>query len=379
MAKRIGILGSTGSIGQKALIVAQHLPDELTVTALAAKSNIDLLEQQAKLFSPKVVAVWDEKKALELQKRIPRIPVLSGQEGICAISTHSDVDLLLSSIYGFEGVLPTLLALEAGKQVALANKEALVAGGILVTEASRKGGASLIPVDSEHTALFQCLVGEDRSTARRMILTASGGPFRTYSAEQLSRVGITDALKHPNYKMGAKVTIDSSTLMNKGLELIEAHFLYNMPIDQIEVVVHPEQVIHSMVEFCDGSIMAQMGEPDMLIPVQYALTYPERKRGILPPFDFTKFPALHFYPADTDRFRCLSLAYSSLRSGGSMPCFLNAANEVLVHRFLSKEIGWLDIGRKLEKLMEGHSVIQPKTYDDLVAIDGLARAKAGSL
>ncbi len=379
MGKKIAILGSTGSIGQNALKVVSHLRGDLEVVALAARENIDLLQQQAKAYSPELIAVFDKDKALELQKRLPNIPVLGGEEGVVAVATHPDVEPLLSAISGFSGVYPTLAAIEAGKDIAIANKEALVAAGKLVTSLVKKKGTKLIPVDSEHTALFQCLNGEKRSAVSRMILTASGGPFRQYSGEQLKKIDPEAALTHPNYHMGAKVTIDSSTLMNKVFEMIETHFLYDMPIDQIDVLIHPEQIIHSMVEFVDGAIMAQMGEPDMLVPIQYALTYPERKQGILKPFDFRKYNTLHFSEADTDRFRCLELAYESLREGESMPCFLNGANEVLVERFLDRQIGWLDIGEKLQTLMEGHEKSVPGSYDELFAVDQEAREKAKNL
>lgn len=371
--KRIGILGSTGSIGKGALQVIQHLKDKFQVTALAAKSNIDLLEQQAKLFHPEVVAVWDEEKAHQLQKRLPEIPVLAGLEGILAVATHPSVELLLSAMSGFDGVLPTLKAIEAKKTIALANKEALVAAGNLVMELAALHGTTLIPVDSEHTAILQCLKGEERKNIRRIILTASGGPFREMPKEKLSQITISDALAHPNYRMGPKVMIDSSTMMNKGLEMIETHYLYGVAIDQIEVVIHPEQIIQSMVEFNDRSIMAQMGEPNMLVPIQVALTYPERYEGNLKPFDFTKYQTMHFAPWDGDRCRCLELAYQSLREGGSMPCFMNGANEVLVERFLTKEIGWFEIGQKLATLMDQHQVASPKNYEDFASINRLAR------
>lgn len=374
--KRIGILGSTGSIGKGALQVIQHLKENFQVTALAAKSNIDLLEAQAKIFCPEIVAVWDKEKARELQKRLPAIPVLGGEEGVVAVATHSSVDLLLSAISGFEGVLPTLKALEAKKPIALANKEALVAAGKLVLELAEANGVEIIPVDSEHTAILQCLKGENRKDVRRIILTASGGPFREFTLGQLAHIDVGAALAHPNYRMGEKVTIDSSTMMNKGLEMIEAHYLYGTAVEQIEVVIHKEQVIHSMVEFIDGSIMAQMGEPDMLIPIQVALTHPERKKGILKPYDFTKGQTLNFAPWDRDKYLCLELAYLSLREGGSMPCFMNGANEVLVERFLRKEIGWLEISQKLATLMEDHRVAIPKKYEDLASIDDEARQLA---
>lgn len=371
--KQIGILGSTGSIGKGALQVASHLKDKFQVTALAAKSNIDLLEQQAKLFRPEVVAVWDEDKARELQKKLPKVPVLAGLEGILAVATHPSVELLLSAMSSFDGVLPTLKAIEAKKTIALANKEALVAAGNLVMELVAQHGTTLIPVDSEHTAILQCLKGEERKNIRRIILTASGGPFREMPKEKLSQITISDALAHPNYRMGPKVMIDSSTMMNKGLEMIETHYLYGVAIDQIEVVIHPEQIIQSMVEFNDRSIMAQMGEPNMLVPIQVALTYPERCEGNLKPYDFTKAQTMRFAPWDADRCRCLELAYQSLREGGSMPCFMNGANEVLVERFLNKEIGWFEIGQKLATLMDDHQVADPKNYEDFASINGLAR------
>ncbi len=371
--KRIGILGSTGSIGKGALQVIQHLQDKFQVIALAAKSNIDLLEQQAKMFHPEVVAVWDEEKAYQLQKKLPTIPVLAGLEGILAVATHPSVELLLSAMPCFDGVLPTLKAIEAKKTIALANKEALVAAGNLVMELAAKHGTTLIPVDSEHTAILQCLKGEERKNIRRIILTASGGPFREMPKDKLSQITVGDALAHPNYRMGPKVMIDSSTMMNKGLEMIETHYLYGVAIDLIEVVIHPEQIIQSMVEFNDRSIMAQMGEPNMLVPIQVALTYPERYEGNLKPFDFTKAQTMHFAPWDVDRCRCLELAYQSLREGGSMPCFMNGANEVLVERFLNKEIGWFEIGQKLATLMDQHQVAAPKNYEDFASINRLAR------
>lgn len=374
--KRVGILGSTGSIGQSALKIIERFPEHFSVATLAAKGSIDAIEKQAKTFCPELVALWDEKKARELQSRIPDIPVLGGLEGVIAAATQQHVDLVLNAISGFEGVLPTLRALEVKKPVALANKEALVAAGHLVTNAARKNQVELIPVDSEHTAIFQCLKGEKLEEVRRIILTASGGPFRTFTQEELQAIDVDAALSHPNYSMGAKVTIDSSTLMNKGLEMIETHFFYDIPLEKIEVVIHPEQVIHSMVEFRDNSIMAQMGEPDMLIPIQVALSHPERHQGIGEPFDFTQLSTLHFSQPDNEKFRCLALSYSALRAGGSMPCFLNAANETLVQRFLDREIGWIEIGQKLETLLHSHTVAIPNSYDDLVEIDREARTLA---
>lgn len=374
--KKIAILGSTGSIGKNALQVVSHLKDELTITALAARTNVDLLIQQARLYRPQIVAIWDKSGALKLKSALPDCEVWAGPEGVAALSADAPYDLLLSAISGAEGIVPTLRALEKGRGVALANKEALVAAGALVMQLVKEKGAHLIPVDSEHTALFQCLKGEKIADVGRMILTASGGPFREYSLEALSKVTRDLALTHPNYRMGPKVTIDSSTLMNKGLEMIEAHHLYGIPHSQIEVVVHPQQIIHSFVEFVDGSILAQMSEPDMLLPIQYALTYPVRKGGMLPPFDLTKSRNLDFMPADFDRFLCLKLAYASLEAGGSMPCFMNAANEILVSRFLKGEISWLEIGQKLEKLMTNHPIERELDLEKILAVDASARQEA---
>jgi len=375
MKKRIAILGSTGSIGTYALQVVRHLSDELCVTALAARGSSELLESQAREFGVSLVALWDKDKAAALQKRLPG-RVLGGMEGMCEIAAHAEYDTLLVAMNSAEAILPTLAALERGRTVALASKEVLVAAGSLVMRLSKEKKALLVPVDSEHTALYQCMKGEKAEKVRRLIITASGGPFRSHTLEQLEKVTTADALKHPNYRMGAKVTIDSSTLMNKGLEMIEAHYLYNTPPEKIEIVIHPEQVIHSMAEFIDGSIMAQMSEPDMLPPIQYALTYPERQRGMLPPFDFCKKGALHFLPVDTEKFRCLELAYQSLRIGGSMPCYMNAASEKLVARFLNKEIHWLEIGRKLEQLMLTHRPEQAPDIEKILAIDAEARQQA---
>jgi len=369
--RTVGILGSTGTIGCNALKVIEHL--QMEVSVLAAHSNIDLLEEQAKVFHPEVVAVFDEQKARELQTRLPQTTVLGGREGILAASTHPSFDLLLNAVSGFDGVELTLKAIQAEKDIALANKESLTCAGSLVVEKARISDVALIPVDSELTAVFQCLKGEEVKDARRIILTASGGPFREYGKKRLETIAVEEALSHPNYEMGPKVLVDSSTLMNKGFELIATHVLYNLPV---EVVIHPEQIIHSMVEFSDCSIIAQMGSPNMLVPIQVALTHPQRKKGISEPFDFQKAHNLHFAPWDGDRFRCLNLSYQALREGGSMPCFMNGANEILVKRFLSSEITWLEIGQKLETLMETHKVAQPKQYDELALIDQEARLLA---
>lgn len=374
--KKIAIIGSTGSIGENTLKIAKHLKEEIKVVALAAKSNIDLLEKQAKEFHPELIAVYDKDKALELKKRLPGIEVIGGMEGVVAVATHSNVNFVVSAMTGTLGLIPTLSAIESGKDVGLANKEALVSGGALVMQLVKEKNVRLLPIDSEHSAIFQCLSGEKDSPIRRLILTSSGGPFRQLSKEELSKVSVDEALRHPTWVMGPKVTIDSSTLMNKGLEVIEAHFLFNMPVDQIDVVIHPQSIIHSMVEFTDNSIMAQMGVPSMIVPIQYALTYPKRKEGMMPPFDFVKHNQLQFFMPDLEKFRCLRLAYDAARAGGSLTCYMNAANEVLVNRCLERQISWNEIATKLDSLMSRHSIIKISSIDDVLAIDELGRRQA---
>ena len=338
--KRIAVLGSTGSIGKNVLNVARHLKESVQVDAIAAHCNIELLQAQAQEFRPRLVAVFDEKKAMELQKKIPHIEVVAKQEGLIAASTLPQVEMVVSAISGLTGLIPTIKAIEAGKDIALANKEVLVAAGQLITSLVKEKGVQLLPVDSEHSAIFQCLQGKKNRFIRRLVLTASGGPFKNWSKDQLAQVSLQDALAHPTWQMGKKITIDSSTLMNKGLEVIEAYWLFNIPFANIEVVIHPQSIIHSMVEFDDCSTLAQMSQPTMVIPIQYALTYPDRKPTIAAPLDFTKQMALEFSPPDYAKFPCLSLAYESLKKGGTLPCFMNAANEVLVERFLNQEISW---------------------------------------
>jgi 1-deoxy-D-xylulose-5-phosphate reductoisomerase len=293
-----------------------------------------------------------------------------------AVAVYEKANLVISAINGAIGLVPTVEAIRAGKNIGFANKEVLVAGGELVISLAKKHNAQLIPIDSELTAIFQCLKGEAPKNIQRIIITASGGPFRNYTAAQLEEVTLAHALNHPNYRMGPKVTIDSSTLMNKGLEMIEAHWLFDVPIGKIEVVVHPQQIIHSLVEFIDNSMLAQMCEPDMLVPIQYALTYPQRYVGSLPPFDFIKNSTLQFLAPDLDKFRCLKLAYEAIRCGGSMPSFLNAANEVLVHRFLNKEIAWSSIATTLENLMSRHSASKINSLEDVLDADQQGREEA---
>ncbi len=376
MVRRIAVLGSTGSIGKNALKVAANLKGHIEVIALAARSNIDLLEEQAREYSPQVVAVFDKEKARILQKRIPHIRVLGGVEGLCEAAAMADVDTVVSACVGASGLLPTAAAIEAGKEIALANKEVLVAAGAYIIPLAKKHGVALIPVDSEHNAVFQCLDQEDPATVRRLILTSSGGPFRGWTAEQLKEVTPEKALKHPNFSMGAKITIDSSTLMNKGLEVIEAYWLFGVQLEQIEVLIHPQQKIHSMVEFIDGSIMAQMSEPDMLLPIQYAITYPERCPGMLEPYDFICNNRLDFLQPERSIFRCLDLAYAALKEGGTLPCYMNAVNEVLVAKFLNREIGWTDISTKLETLMASHQNSHNLDLSTILAVDQMAREQA---
>ena len=377
--KRISILGSTGSIGKSTLDVVRNLKEQFIVTVLAAGSNIDLLEQQVKEFSPRLVAVFDEEKALELKKRLPHVPVVAGMIGLIEAASFPDVDIVMSAISGAIGIRPTVAAIKACKTIALANKEVLVAAGEYVMNLAKENNVSIIPVDSEHSALFQCLQTSKATEVSRLIITASGGPFYKYSKEDMESITVEKALKHPTWSMGAKITVDSSTLMNKGLEVIEAHYLFQIPQTQIDVIIHPQSVIHSMVEFIDGSMLAQMSAPSMVVPIQSALTYPNRKPGIIPPFNFVKYPVLEFIPPEPKKFICLDLSFEALRQGGSMPCYLNAANEVLVQRFLDKKISWLDISRRLEKLCFSHKVEKDIDLEKIFVIDAMAREQAQTI
>lgn len=372
--KKIAVLGSTGSIGRNTLAVIEHLGFE--VGALAAHSNITLLEEQAKIFQPECIAVFDPEKAAILQKRLSSFHIVSGMEGLIEAATLPSLDMAIVAVVGATGILPTLKAIEAGKTIGLANKETLVAAGELIMTTAKKHNVLILPIDSEHSAIFQCLQGERQHAVRRLILTASGGPFRALTEEELMHVTPQCALKHPTWVMGRKVTIDCSTLMNKGLEVIEAKFLFNIPLEQIDVVVHPQSIIHSFVEFVDGSLLAQLGEQDMKIPIQYALTYPERKKGITPCFDFEKYSKLEFFTPQRNKFPCLDLAYEAGRIGGTLPCFMNAANEVLVDRFLEGEIGWIEIGKKLETLMHAHHSQPQVDLELLFQVDQEARQRA---
>jgi 1-deoxy-D-xylulose-5-phosphate reductoisomerase len=342
--KNLLILGSTGSIGINALNVIRKFPDRFRITALTVNTRIDLLEPQIKEFKPPYVVVKNRELAEELQKRIgSQTKVLSGTEGFVYAASNLEYDILIGAVVGFAGLVPTIEAIKRGKRIALANKETLVVAGELVKSLAEKHKAEIIPVDSEHSAIFQCLTGESHNEVEKLILTASGGPFREMNKEEFHEVSVEDALNHPNWKMGNKITIDSATMMNKGLEVIEAHWLFNLPKDKIDVVIHPQSIVHSMVQFVDGSIKAQMGLPDMKLPIQYALTYPERLPNDFPRTNLPEISSLTFYEPDIDKFECLELAYKTLESGGTAPCILNAANEVAVEKFLRKEIKFSDI------------------------------------
>ena len=369
-SKGIAIIGSTGSIGCNTLRVVESLGDRFRVVALGAGRNVERLAEQVERHLPELVSVESEENARSLRAQLfkrnvdlPRIVI--GEEGLVEVATHADADCIVSATVGAVGFVPTLRALESGKRVALANKETLVMAGELMTRAAERSGAELLPVDSEHNALHQCLRGENLGEVRRLILTASGGPFRTKTRSEMQAATVAEAMRHPTWSMGAKITIDSATLMNKGLEVIEARWLFGFGAEQINILVHPESIVHSMIEMVDGSIIAQMGVTDMRHAIQYALTYPERHACELPPLDLTQLSALHFETPDTDRFPCISLAYRALREGGTLPAAMNAANEEAVKAFLEGKISLTDIPRVIEEVMDKHKT-QPVTNLDVV-------------
>ncbi len=377
MKRSICVLGSTGSIGVQALEVAAHCG--LSVCALTAHRNIDLLERQARRFAPKLVAVADPLAAAELKLRLhdTAVKVLAGPEGVLEAASLDEADTVLTALVGIAGLAPTLAAIDAGKRVALANKETLVCAGPLVMQRARARGVEILPVDSEHSAIFQCLQGNrDRGEIKRLILTASGGPFFACSKEQLAQVTPQQALRHPNWSMGAKVTIDSATLMNKGLEFLEAMALFAVPPEQISVVVHRESIIHSLVEYKDHAILAQLGTPDMRLPIQYALLYPERVEGLATALDLLRCPPLTFAAPDMDAFPCLSLAMGAAKTGGTAPAILNGANEVAVARFLAGDIHFMDIPRLVERSLSRVSHTETLTLDAILQADAAARALA---
>jgi 1-deoxy-D-xylulose-5-phosphate reductoisomerase len=350
--KRILILGSTGSIGVNTLKVLKELKDKYTIEALTVNSNIDLLEKQIHEYLPNYAVVVDEQKAKELQQRIGnKCRILSGEEGLVEATKNGNYDILLSALVGFAGLRPTIESIKRGKRIALANKETLVVAGELIVDLCKQYGAELIPVDSEHSAIFQCLVGEDKSYIQKLILTASGGPFLHKSKDDLKNVNLEEALDHPNWKMGNKITIDSATMMNKGLEVIEAHWLFGLNKENIDVVIHPQSIIHSFVEFIDGSIKAQLSVPDMKLPIQYALSYPDRFNNEFTHTNLPKLAELTFYEPDYNKFECLKLAYDVMEEGGISPCILNAANEVAVSKFLQGNIKFLQIPETINKAL----------------------------
>ena len=378
---KLSILGSTGSIGTQALEVVRDLKGifDIDVIAVSGNSNIDLLESQIREFNPKYAAVSDEQaaKRLEIAVADTGCKVLSGRDGLCYIAAQTDADMVLSSIVGFAGLVPTMNAIAAGKNIALANKETLVTAGSLFMDAIKKSGVRLLPVDSEHCAIFQSLKSGRHSEVRKILLTASGGPFFGKERKELKNVRKEQALKHPNWSMGAKITIDSATLMNKGLEVLEAHWLFNVDIDNIKVVVQRESIIHSMVEFNDKSVIAQMSVPSMKHPIQYAFTYPNRLSSPDKEVDFAKLAKLTFAEPDEKTFRCLALAKTAGREGGIMPTVMNAANEAAVSRFLNDEIGFLDIADIVERAMSDFDNIKNPSLDDIIAADAEVRQRLG--
>jgi 1-deoxy-D-xylulose-5-phosphate reductoisomerase len=379
--KHIAILGSTGSIGTQTLEVIAAHPDSFEVEVLTAHNNAELLIQQAKQFKPNAVVIVNEDFYSQVKEALVplNIKVFAGEKSLASIVQMDSIDLVLTALVGYAGLKPTIKAIEVGKNIALANKETLVVAGELITQLARERGVNIFPVDSEHSAIFQCLVGEFDNPIEKIILTASGGPFRGKKPDELKSVTKAQALKHPNWTMGAKVTIDSATLMNKGLEVIEAKWLFSLKPEQIEVIVHPQSIIHSLVQFQDSSIKAQLGLPDMRLPIQFALGYPERLKSDFPRFDFTKYPSLTFEPPDTETFRNLALAFAALTKGGNMPCVLNAANEVAVEEFLKDNIGFLQMSEVVERCMEKISYVSKPSLEDYVETDRETRIMARAL
>ncbi len=379
--RHVAILGSTGSIGTQAISVIKEHRDKFEVEVLSANSNVDLLIQQALELKPNVVVIGEEKYYQQLKDSLwPHgIKVYCGSKALEEVVQMDTIDIVLTAMVGYAGLLPTISAIEAGKTIALANKETLVVAGELVTELAKTKGANIYPVDSEHSAIFQCLAGEFHNPIEKIILTASGGPFRGKTKEDLATVTLAQALKHPNWTMGAKITIDSATLMNKGLEVIEAKWLFGLRADQIEVIVHPQSIVHSLVQFTDGSIKAQLGLPDMKLPIQYALGYPQRLNNDFPRFDFTKYPNLTFEKPDTTAFTCLQLAFDAMAKGGNQACVMNAANEIVVDAFLKEKIRFLEIPELVENCMAKIHFIAKPTINDYIQTDTETRAFASSL
>ena len=376
----VAILGSTGSIGTQTLDVIDRHSELFEVYALTAHSNIDLLVEQAKRYLPEVVAIADERHYKTLREALDGLPVkvFAGADSICQIAAMSPIDTVVTAMVGYSGLLPTVRAIEAGKKIALANKETLVVAGELVTDLALRNRVDIIPIDSEHSAIFQCLVGENENSVEKLILTASGGAFRDTPKDDSRLATADDALRHPTWKMGAKITIDSATMMNKGFEVIEARWLFDIPTDKIEVIIHPQSIVHSMVQFCDGSIKAQLGQPDMRHPIQYALTFPDRLNAQVERANLADIHQLTFEKPDYEKFRNLRLAYDALRRGGNIPCILNAANEVAVDAFLKGKIGFFAMSDIIEQTISETAFISSPTLDDYIATDREARARTSA-
>jgi 1-deoxy-D-xylulose-5-phosphate reductoisomerase len=376
--KQITVIGSTGSIGQNTLQVVRHLSERFQIFALAAHSSVTLLADQIEAFNPKVVTITDSSRRDELarlcrERGILLPEMLTGNEGLRAIATAPEVDIVVSGAVGAAGLFPTWVAVQAGKTVALANKESMVLAGELLRSTALETGARIIPIDSEHSALDQCLRSGTRAEVRRLILTASGGPFRNTPAEQLKHVTPEEALNHPTWRMGRRITIDSATLMNKGLEVIEARWLFEIPENKVDIMVHPQSIVHSMVEFSDGSVIAQLGTTDMRQPIQYALTYPDRFESCVPGIDWSTASRLEFMPPDTARFPCVELAYRAIQEGGTAPAVLNAADEIAVQAFLERRISFTGIPRLIEETLNAHMAGSGVTFESVMAADGWAR------
>lgn len=379
--KSIALLGSTGSIGVSTLDLVRRFPSRFTLYGMVAGQNLKRLVRQIKEFAPKCVSIKNEKDVPRLRKLLgsQRVEILWGEQGATTVATAGEVDVVLAAIVGGAGLMPTLQAVRAGKEIALANKEALVMAGEIFVKAAKEKRVRLFPVDSEHSAIFQCLLGNRREEVDKLILTASGGPFLKTPLKRLHKVTVEQALKHPNWKMGRKITIDSATMMNKGLEVVEAHWEFDMDPGQIDVVIHPQSVVHSMVRYQDGSIIAQMGVPDMRIPIAYALAYPHRLKGGWKPLELTRRGGLNFLPVEKKRYPALGLAYAALKEGGTMPAVLNAANEVAVGAFLNGRIGFREIPHVIEKTMSSHTPKHPRDVEEILDVDRWARERAESL
>jgi 1-deoxy-D-xylulose-5-phosphate reductoisomerase len=379
--KQIAILGSTGSIGTQTLDVVRQHSSQFSVYAISANRSVDLLIEQALEFNPAVVCIADEKYYPRLRDALSDLPikVMAGEQAIAEMVTMPDIDVVVAAMVGYAGLLPTMQAIRAKKTIALANKETLVVAGELICRLAQRYNVPILPVDSEHSAIFQCLVGEKQNCIEKLLLTASGGPFRTFTYEQMLHVTAAQALQHPNWEMGAKITIDSASMMNKGFEVIEARWLFDIPVEKIQVLVHPQSVVHSAIQFIDGSVKAQLGTPDMRIPIQYALTYPERWPSDVPRLDLFETKQLTFEEPDLQRFPNLRLAYEAIARGGNLPCVLNAANEVVNQAFREGKCGFLSMSEIIENTMQNTSFIAEPTYDDYVQTDRIARQIATNL